>query len=48
MLDETGVREAAAEGVAAYNSDVNEEGTSPFQAVTGRQCSPPGTWIALE
>ena len=28
---------AVAEAVAAYNSDVNEEGVSPIQAVTGRQ-----------
>ena len=42
VLDESGMREAVAEAVAAYNSDINEDGTSPLQAVTGRQCLPPG------
>ena len=33
---------AVGEAVAAYNSDVNEEGVSPLQAVTGRQQAPVG------
>ena len=37
---------AVGEAVAAYNSDVNEEGISPLQAVTGRQPVPPGDVLA--
>ena len=35
-----------AEAVAAYNSDVNEEGVSPLQAVTGRQQPAQGDVLA--
>ena len=31
------MQRAVAEAAAAYNTDVNEEGVSPLQAVTGRQ-----------
>lgn len=37
-----GAEEMSGEATAAYNSDVNEEGVSPRQAVTGRQQAPPG------
>jgi len=37
---------AVGEAVASYNSDVNEEGISPIQAVTGRQPAPPGDVLA--
>ena len=37
---------AVGEAVASYNSDVNEEGISPIQAVTGRQSAPPGDVLA--
>lgn len=37
---------AVGEAVASYNSDVNEEGISPLQAVTGRQPAPPGDVLA--
>ena len=42
VLDERSMQEAVAEAVLAYNSDINEEGASPMQAVTGRQYLPPG------
>ena len=38
--------DAVAEAVAAYNSDVNDMGTSPLQAVTGRQSLPLGDTLA--
>ena len=37
---------AVAEATAAYNSDVNEEGVSPVQAVTGRQTAAQGDVLA--
>ena len=40
------VSAAIGEAVAAYNADVNEEGVSPLQAVTGRQQPPVGDVLA--
>eukprot|EP00435_Cladocopium_sp_Y103_P044136 s2398_g12.t1 len=37
---------AVAEATAAYNADINEEGVSPLQAVTGRQQAPVGDVLA--
>ena len=37
---------AVGEATSAYNSDINEEGVSPLQAVTGRQKPPVGDVLA--
>ena len=42
----TTCNEAVAEAAAAYNCDVNEEGVSPLQAVTGRQAPSHGDVLA--
>ena len=46
ILNRDEMADAVAEAVAAYNSDINEFGTSPLQAVTGRQALPLGDALA--
>ena len=46
VLGRDDMANAVAEAVAAYNSDVNDMGTSPLQAVTGRQALPLGDTLA--
>ena len=40
VMGRDAMRDAVGEAAAAYNLDVNEEGTSPQQAVTGRRAVP--------